>query len=271
MKLDLEKINIRRLITNRKYLFIFIALVFLSFLIIILAILPQIGSIFDLQNDITKEGKNLSQLQIKLNSLEDAQTLQLVENAVMVDKSLPSYKPLLELMEVINFVARQSGVGIADIQLAPGVLTQEESESPTQQKTVQKQVSQDLGGYKSLMVSLTVVGNMPEINVFLSQLEKVAPLVNINKIVLSEKKSSTQDGSDSFLEAELEIMTYYFTQSIKAAVNSPLPQVGATQMQLIEEIKNYYVVNTNQNINIQGGGSENLFGFDREYQLEEVN
>lgn len=266
MKLDLENINIRRLLTNRKYLFVTIGFSLLGVIILLTSIFPQVSKIVEIQNDIDSQSQKLKQLQIKLSSLQDAQTLQLVENAQSIDHALPSYKPLLELMSGINYVARQSNISIEDIQLTPGIISEEEQNSDQ----VIKKTTQDLGGYKSLSVDLKISGNMSEINSFLSQLERISPLINVNKIALSEEKKLVDDFLNSDFEAELEIMTYYFTKTVKSAVNTPLPSVGQKEQELIDEIRSYFVADPNTKLNIEGG-STNLFGFETEYSLEEVN
>lgn len=268
MKLDLESINYRRLITNRKYLLVMIVLSLFGLFLIGFSIMPQVGKILDIQSDITKQGKDLRKLQVKLQSLEDAQTLSLVSNAGLIDRALPSYKPLLELMAGVNQMALQSGVGIQDIRLTPGIISPEE-----EQETVAKvkKDSTDLGGYKSLSVDLTVAGTMAQINSFLSQLERVSPLINVNKIALTEKRGMKDDFLNSSFEAELKIVTYYFTKSVSAAVSDPLPEASNREMELIEEISKYYVADPNRQLNIQGGGSINLFGFDKEYSVEAID
>lgn len=268
MKIDMDKINLRRLVATRKFLIKALGLAALSLTVIAFSIFPQIAKIFEIQTDITKERKSLNKLQVKLSSLEDAQTLQLVENAQVIDKALPSYKPLLELMAGINYVAQISGVGIENIELTPGLIS---TESAQEQSLVKKkQVTNETQGYKNLSVKLKIAGTISQINSFLSQAERISPLVNVNKIVLSEN-SRSDNFFDVDFEAEVEVMTYYFTKSVKAAVNDPLPQAAVEHIELIDEVKKYYVAKPDQQINIQGGGSDNLFGFEQEFGLETIN
>jgi len=267
VKQELEKINLKHLFDNRRFLLMFIFLCLLIFLTIFFAIIPQINKIYSIQQNINQESNKLRQLQSKLSALQDAQTLQLVENSEIINRAFPSYKPLLELMAGINLVAKQSNTGIADIELSPGLIsTQSAEQTLSDPKLKNKQIDK---GFKSLSVNLKIVGEMAGINQFLSSIERISPLSNVTKITLTEKKKA---GSNlSSFEADLEIVAYYFTQTIKSTVDAALPNVGASEMELIKEISGYTVAEPIKQINVQGGGSINLFGIEDKYQLERVN
>ena len=266
MKLELEKINFKRLMDTRRFLLIFIFLCGLIFLIVFFAVIPQVNNIFGLQQKINQESDKLRQLQTKLSALEDAQTLQLVQNSEVINHAFPSYKPLLELMAGINFIARQSNASIADIKLSPGLISTQSAEAVI---TGSKKAKPIETGYKSLSVNLKIVGDIDGVNQFLSGIERISPLSNVTRIALSEKRGDTLDTTT--YEAELEIVTYYFTQTIKSTVDAALPSVGATEMELIKEISDYAIAEPIKQINIQGGGNVNLFGIEDELQLEAVN
>ena len=261
---NFKNINYQRLFANRRYLLAAAALTAFGALLILFVVLPQGKKIINLRDQIDVETKKLRLLQLKISSLRDAQVLQLVDNADLVDKVFPSYKPLLEFLAAVNNAARISRVKVEDVQLSPGLISGDSDIAANKKIKLEKR-----GDYKTLSLSLLISGSMARINSFLTQLERVGPLVNVSKITLRKQKSKESLMSEPQFEAELQLETYYFTKSIKSAVNTPLPKIGAEEINLIEELKTYVIAQPNLWPGIGAAGQ--LFDVQADYQLETID
>jgi hypothetical protein len=235
---------------------------------IALVIVPQFNQILTTQTKLGQEKKLLTQLQNKTQALNESQTLDLVNQAKLVDSALPSHKPLLELMTSLNFVASWAQVSITDIQLSPGEISTDSAQATPNTKAVAtsskaKKVTPKT--YKNLDVDLTVEGGLDKLNLFLKNLENTVPFSTITKFTLAEIRTRTLNDGTAVnpvknYKAELTVSTYYFTQSINAALAAPITPVGNNEQQILTKLQSYTVLNQAQQKEIQGGGSQDLFG-----------
>ncbi len=251
---DLSHLNYRHFLLTRMQLVIAVACGVAAVLIVVAAIIPQVNGIIEARAEFQKQEKLTEQLQKKAQALQDADTLQLVQNQQYIDNALPSRKPLLELMETVSQLSVNSQVTIKNIELTPGEISTDSAQVVSKTKNAQ---------YDELEVDLVVQGQLKNINAFISGIENTAPMSNVTKISLNELRSKAVSDDDYF-EAELTVSTYYFTQSIKAAVDTPLSQLSAEELPFLEKLKNYSNIPVTEQTTIQGGGLIDLFGLNDE-------
>ncbi len=263
--IDIKDFNYRYFLIIHRQLVIASGFLLAGFLIIVFAILPQFTSLGEQQAKITKESKSVSTLQRKSLALEDAETLQIVDNADRIDSALPSKKPLLELMTSINQVSGWTNVEITNIELTPGDIS---TDSATQQAT-RRSKSSKISNYDEMSVDLVISGKLGDINDFFQQVERVVPITNITKISLNELKRTgavSYDENDVF-EAELTLSSFYFTQSISAALETPLVSLGAEEAEFIQKLSTFSFPLFDEQRQIEGGGQIDLFGLDTEVEV----
>lgn len=261
---NLNNLNWRYVFNTRRFLLAAAGCALLSLVLVMMVIVPQFNQILINQSKIDQEKKTLGQLQNKMQALGESNTLDLVNQSKLVDSALPSHKPLLELMSSLNFVASWAQINITDIQLSPGEISTDSSKTATTSKVVTKGKSVAAKAYQNLDVDLTVEGELDRLNMFLKNVENTVPFSTVTKFTLAEIKGRTlADGSNTgnkTYKAELTISTYYFTQSVNAALISPLTPVGNNEQALLTKLKSYTMLNQTQQKEIQGGGSQDLFG-----------
>lgn len=251
--------NIKYFYNTRRFLVWTGFLGLLSVGIILLSIVPQINSTTNLYNEMLKENKRLAQLRVKVAQLDDASNSTILVNSDKINSTLPSKKPLLELLSGLNAIGNKTQVSFNDISLTPGEISTKSAESATTKKKKESNVAAKK--YEVLDLDVTVTGKIQNINQFLKEVELLAPFTNVTAMTLNEKTSSNQDlsFSETVFEAKLTITTYFFNRAITATIDSSLPELTAAQQGVINGIQNFTYSTLEAQNEIRGGGLENLF------------
>jgi|GEM_PF-1606087 len=251
--------NIKYFYNTRRFLVWTGFLSLLSVGIILLSIVPQVNSTTNLYNEMLKENKRLAQLRVKVAQLDDASNSTILVNSDKINSTLPSKKPLLELLSGINGIGNKTQVSFNDISLTPGEISTKSAESATTKKKKESNVAAKK--YEVLDLDVTVTGKIQNINQFLKEVEILAPFTNVTAMTLNEKTSNNQDlsFSDTVFEAKLTITTYFFNRAITATIDSSLPELTAAQQSVINGIQNFTYTTLEAQNEIKGGRLENLF------------
>ncbi len=251
--------NIKYFYNTRRFLVWASFLGLLSIGIIVLSIVPQISSTSNLYSEMLKENKRLAQLRIKVAQLDDASNSTIFVNSDKINLTLPSKKPLLELLSGLNNIGNKTQVSFADISLTPGKISTESGETAASAK--KKEANTGAKKYEVLDLDVTVTGKIQNINQFLKEAELLAPFTNVTAMTLNERTTSGQVTSfaDTLFEAKLTITTYFFNRAITANIDTSLPELTAAQQTVINGIQNFTYTTIETQNEIKGGGLENLF------------
>ncbi len=123
-----SEINFKSLIINRRYLLFSMAIALVSLIVIFSGITSQINNIFDLRREIKVGQEKVAVLRQKTIDLENIEAREAYKSQDLVNKILPSKKPLLELLTSLNTVASQNNVIFVDLSLSPGKIASESAE-----------------------------------------------------------------------------------------------------------------------------------------------
>lgn len=268
MQANIEKINVRYLLTTRRPLLMTGILGVVSLVLLLAVGLPQIQQNFTLWNSWQKEKAARDQLRKKVAQLQQVSTDITADQATLVNTVMPSRKPLLELLSGLNQVALLTNVTFQTVELSPGSIATAAAETaPTTKRTGNtRKANQE---YETLEVDLTVTGRLGDINRFFQQVEQVAPATTITALSLQKQAgrasltvATTEQiaPADEVYEADMTVETYYFTKSISATLDSPLPTIGAAEQALLEQMRTYTKGSVQTQDRIEGGGLQDLFG-----------
>lgn len=268
MQANIEKINVRYLLTTRRPLLMTGILGVVSLVLLLAVGLPQIQQNFTLWNSWQKEKAARDQLRKKVAQLQQVSTDITADQAALVNTVMPSRKPLLELLSGLNQVALLTNVTFQTVELSPGSIATAAAETaPTTKRTGNtRKANQE---YETLEVDLTVTGRLGDINRFFQQVEQVAPATTITALSLQKQAgrasltvATTEQiaPADEVYEADMTVETYYFTKSISATLDSPLPTIGAAEQALLEQMRTYTKGSVQTQDRIEGGGLQDLFG-----------
>lgn len=250
--------NLRYFYNTRRFLIWAGFLGILSAGLVIFSVLPQINSITGLYDDLLKENKRLAQLRVKVAQLDDASNSTIMLNADKINLTLPSRKPLIELLSGLNNIGNKTRVSFTDISLTPGKISTESAEAATSSRGRAANVASKK--YEVLDLDVTVSGPIQNINQFLREVELLAPFTNVTAMTLNEKTNGNQVGSSNQqFEAKVTITTYFFNRAITATIDSSLPELTPAQQTVINGIQNFTYTTIEEQLEIRGGGLENLF------------
>lgn len=286
-----QKINYRYLVHTRRYALIAAGLVVFTLGVLFFLIIPQINTALEQYSQLQKQEELISQLELKSQQLLQLPQSQLFSSSTQINSVMPSRKPLLELLSALNEVAGNAGVRYSDLSLSPGKVASEGAAlvvpatnarttgtsaagsagaaSRTSNRPVQAAgVSSGIAGSEALAVSLKATGTLANINIFLREIERVAPLTTVTKLSLIERTGTRVD-PDSAFEADMEIQTYFFTKSVSATLTSPIPQLTIDQQTIMNELATYRYPSVISQDMIRGGGLQDLFGIEQLEIIEE--
>lgn len=253
-----NQFNYRTYLVNRKSLGIAIVLGAVAVCLVVFAIVPQFQEILDLSSQLQNEKPKLEKLQRKLVELDNIQFSPEFSQRAVVDSALPSRKPLLELLTSLNTISSANRVAITEFSLNPGLIATSEAEIQAEAKKFANNE-----GVDSIDLDMTVTGTFDDVGKFLIGLEKISPFTTIVQLELSSRVSGddfTEQASD--MQAKISTKSYFFTQSVAASVEAPLPILNALEQNVLTELANFSTSGLPEQLEITGGGLEDLFGVD---------
>jgi hypothetical protein len=218
-------------------------------------VVPQFQQGLDLYNDLQAEKPKLEKLEQKLAELENIAVSPEFAQVEVVEKALPSRKPLLELMVALGSVSQETGTIVKDFELSPGLVA---SDSTLLTNTTS-------ANYDQLSLDLTIEGTFAQIQDFLLKVEEVSPFTTIvsmeigNQLNTNAEEFNQQIEEDPTFEAVLTTETYFFTQPISARIDSPLPKIDQREMDVLNFLASFKPTNLEEQNEIKGGGLEDLF------------
>lgn len=265
-----SKLNLRYILSTRKFGLMTVGVIGLAVLLVVVVILPQIQGSVATWGTLSKERKTVAQMEKKSAELSNFASSPLLAKSSQVDLLLPNSKPLLELLTGLYQVANVNQVNFTDVELAPGSIATESSQVVTRRKNTD---------YDSIDVALTVRGDLEQLNRFFDAIENVAPLSIITQLTLNQRRVTTTRQQaiatpttpSTEFEANIIVTTYYFTKPVTAALQTPLPPIGAAEEELVAKFDNFNYVTLQQQTDIQGGGQSDLFGTTGSSLLPNIN
>lgn len=263
---ELKNFNYRSLLTTRRYLSLTVAVGLISLLIVFMGILPQFQNILEVQQQVAAEAKDVDALQRKAIELQELPSSSLFAQADKLNEALPTTKPLLQLLTSLQAAGAQAQVNISEVDITPGTLATESAQTSSntgstlagRRGATSNRGSSNSSAYDSLDVDLTVNGTTEQINQFFSLIERVTPITTITQISLQKQNRPNQPGS--FFSADIRVTTYYFTQSIKASTDAPLPPITSQEEAIVNDIADFVTTPVQTQTQVTGGGLQDLFG-----------
>lgn len=246
-------LNLRHFARTRRWLLLTIGMGLAAVVVIGGGIGPSVNRTLAMQQNISKQKKALDLLQAKIASFDQAETLQVLSLADKIDQALPSAKPLRELTSGVNQAAGDAQVVITTISLSPGLIS-----TGSAQPQVKKQ-TKVVTGYEDLEITLTVEGTLSQLNQFFVYVEQMLPLTIVSSISLTELPRQTTATGELLFQADVTLKSFFFTKSVSAAIDDPIPELGALESQVLLQLPTFRIPPALGQNSIVGGGQEDLF------------
>jgi Tfp pilus assembly protein PilO len=250
MPIEKEDVNYRLVWNTRKELVLALLCFGLAFVIFFMVILRQIGPVKEVFAELSSTNQELEKFQTKVDELNNISVDSEFDKMTEIDDVLPSYKPLLELLNNLNSVALESETIIKNFSLSPG-------EIATDSTIVTRTRRQKF--YDELALEFSVTGTLGNVQNFMTLIEQVTPISTITNISLSQ-----QINDDSSIEttANLKVKTFYFTQPITVTLTEPLPPIENEQLVVLDEIQKLIPNNLPTQEEVIANDRGNLFGLE---------
>lgn len=243
-------------ITRRKLVYT-VTLVALGLGIIGFAIYPQIQESLALNTEYNRELPKVEKLQAKLAQLQSIDSTEEFAQKDVVDSALPSKKPLLEFLTSLNSIAIANNITVGNFELSPGQISTDSADADTRTR------SQQNASVDTLDLELEIEGSFDQLQQFLLDIEKISPFTTITKLSLGQGASAADRGTDRTIQAKLSTSTYFFTQSIKATIDAPLPKLTALDRNVLTALSEFQNYDLPVQTEIVGGGVEDPFGVNK--------
>lgn len=253
-----QQFNYRTFLINRRSMAIALGLGAISAGLVLFAIIPQFQETLDLNSQLQKEKPKLEKLQKKLVELDNIQFSPEFSQKEIVDAALPSKKPLLELLTSLHTISEADNVSIDEFSLTPGLVATNEAELVAEAKKSSKKSEVD-----TLTVEMSVSGTFADVGKFLIDLEKISPFTTITQLALSSNARGddfTEETND--IKAKIITQSYFFTQSVSASVEAPLPTLSTPEQNVLQDLADFSNIDLPDQLEITGGGLQDLFGVD---------
>lgn len=253
-------LNWRYLSETRRFLSLTILVGVVSVSLLAFAVIPQAQALMALVTTSRQEQTKANNLENKLEDLDTMTSRPVAGQMEKVEAVLPSRKPLLELLTTVNAQSNAAQVTVANIQLSPGnISTDSAVAAPTSATAKGKKKAIVRQDRETLSVDLVVQGDLTQLNRFFELLESSAPLTTITDIALSPQSRGASTQSTGLFEAELTVLTYYFSKSVQSSIEASLPTLSTQQQAAMSEIEQYSISDLPSQLEIRGGGLDDLF------------
>jgi Tfp pilus assembly protein PilO len=247
--------------STRQYMLYSVGLSALVLVLVVALLLPQGQEAYDTFNKIQREKPNTQKLMQKLASLDNIPATAEYAQIEVVDKALPSKKPVLELLTSLNTVSTNTGVVIDSFQLSPGLVATDEANTQRQSSG---------GSFEALEVDVEIAGTFKQVQDFIIQVERVSPFTTVTNMDLKGALDEEKAADDEQLfRAVLTTETYFFTQPISVRIDAPLPIIATPEQSVLGALAAFAPINLQEQTEVQGGGLEELLksGTDEDQQL----
>lgn len=225
-KSSTQPTNLRLLWVTRRSFVISLLMIIGVAVLVFSFIIPQFNEALAKYADWQAAVKKEEQLQKKLQELSDKEVSPDFQYESIVNQALPDRKPLMELIQSLDSLSRETGVIIEQFTLEPGLVA-------TQSAQAGASTAKD----GALELEFTVSGTFSQLNDFMSRIEQVTPFTTLSKLGISGEITNFEE--DQRFTARLSSQTYYFTKSVSAGVSSALPDLSPKSESILQELQKY--------------------------------
>ncbi len=225
---------------------------------------PVVGKLKERLAVRTKLTKEHQKLTTKLGTLKGIDDVLVMQRVKKMEEVFPSKKPVVALMGALNQLASEHLLSFGGVTLRPGVLSEEKraEKNDKKKKTVSSSLPNDL---YDLNFGFQITGDFDSIAEFMSDLERLAPLMKIDQLSLTIKSNPFLEGEVISVIADIEVLAYYQAPpKTLGSVSKPVELLSREDEILLNQLfgfKTYEAV-----IPTAPTGKVDLFSFDLQEQ-----
>jgi hypothetical protein len=200
------------------YSFVVYSLIlFISLLLIFYLVIPEFENWLSVQKEVNETKNRIAIMRKNLQLLQTLSDTRLTNDFTTATAALPSDRDVSRVLAALNYTALQAGVGMDDFAFQAGEITSRSSKSkPT-----------DLG----LLLSFNVTGPMPQVLVFLRQVQEKLPLMSLSAVDATFSRTNV---------TRITLWYHYKTLPLyREAVETPLTGLSTDNRQLLEKLRSW--------------------------------
>lgn len=212
--------------------FLYGAILVVSLMMVFYVVIPEIENWLSVQKEVHETENRIQTMQDNLKLLRTISDTRLADDFTVATTALPVDRDVSRVLAALNYTALQSGVGMEDFAFQAGEVTSRSVKSrPT-----------DLG----LLLSFNITGSLPQVVVFLRQVQEKMPLMTLSAVDASFSQSSV---------TRVTLWYHYKTLPLyREAVETPLKDVSAENRLLLQKLRAWGVPKETEYVPIEGDG-----------------
>ncbi|HAU98936.1 MAG: hypothetical protein UX04_C0003G0032 [Microgenomates group bacterium GW2011_GWF2_45_18] len=254
---------------DRRYLLFSVLAWVVMGLLVWKVMLPRFELFRSYQSELKKQQSDLSTLQSRIAFLDQFNTEEYQQLRAQIHSLLPSSKPFLISMYSLQKLADQTGVRFVGISVSPGLVSTDEASLNTQKR--REEVSK-------LALEITLMGTAEQVQTYIGEMQKIAPVFDLEKIELGSGKSSktsigkTIEGVNTEKESSESGKVFLSKLTVSAFYMDTIPELTGDTLPILRAELNDFaktlrsvkeIVNMNEILQAleasQSAGKENPF------------
>jgi Tfp pilus assembly protein PilO len=234
------KINLK----NLKQFLLPILIIFVILVVTVAVLKPKLETISESRRELIKDKKTLANLTTKVATLEGLARVEFSEKVDVALAVLPAEKNVPGNLSVIKNVALNNGLIVNNITIG------EIGEIATISSTEKKAKDSILPSFK---VNLSLIGDVKMIKDFISQIQSTAPLMSVENLSISQKKTEIP-------ETRMTIEAYFlpFPKTLGKA-EQQLVAITSGEEKIFNRLNEFSFFGSETNLPNLPVGKENLF------------
>lgn len=228
--------------------------------VVIFGSLPQLSLARENYQAWQETKTEYDQLVAKQQQLAALPQTALFQQQDLINRVLPSQKPVFQLVNSVLAVASDNQVRVIGYQLSPGEVSVDEeiaTEDTLSKQPRREQVNRGATGVEEFKITVSIEGSQRNTNQFVDALNQTLPLISLTEL---EIDTLGDDDQNEVRTTALELSTFFFTGSVTSTLGQDLPRVPAEQLEVMTELSRFQVPAVVESDRIFGGGQEQLFG-----------
>jgi len=191
-----------------------------------------------------QQGIELNNLEKKLQILEGIDKNLTTDRVKKMEAVFPSDKPIIQLLSSLTQLAAKHDLTFGGVSLSPGSLTDEKKED----------------SLADLTFGFEVSGELKSILKFLQELERVAPLMKIDKVGLTITTKPLSGDNNTMIAAKINVSAFYQpAPKSLGSIGQPVKLLSRSEEAILSQLFNF--TQFEAVLPVAQTGKTNLFDF----------
>lgn len=240
-------IDLHEILSVRKYIYVPVVTVVAVVVLVSSVIVPHVKKVTEARRQVGMAKSELSLLEDKVTALEAIDEQAVSEQIDRLERVLPSDKNVFSLLVSLTGLAAENSVSLESFDISPGSIASESatpSALPAQEVAASRQQGERKQNLETLSATFTIFGDFSRVEHYLTQVERLQPLVKLGTIKLAplERRSAvvaTESGVPVIVDVQLDFFYAPLPEQL-GTISDPLVAITETELALYESFSDYF-------------------------------